>query len=105
HLIFISNLNEERPCEGSEALLELLARTYPLLIVPNSFKGVIPDSYMQWLTRLSSDYQAPVVQYLEEFSWIPRRKLRRAISSEPVPKRAEDFVLQVAAVVKEMKKR
>lgn len=103
--ILVPNLFEEKPMEGLEGLLEQLGRTYPLLIVPNRVKGVIPDSYMQWLTRLSSDYQAPVVQYLEEFSWIPRRKLRRAISSEPVPKRAEDFVLQVAAVVKEMKKR
>lgn len=103
--ILVPSLLEEKPMEGLEGMLAQLGSTYPLLIVPNKVKGVIPDNYMNWMSRLSNDYQAPVVQYVEEYSWIPRRTLRRAISSQPIPKRAEDFVAQVAAVVEEMKKR
>ncbi|NYI99287.1 chromosome partitioning protein [Streptomonospora nanhaiensis] len=91
----------EKPMEALQGMLEQVP-DYPLLVVPYQISGVPPARYRRWLRRITTEAGVPVGPPVGEYSWIEGRTLRRAISSEPVPKRAEQFVGQVAAVAAEV---
>lgn len=94
---------QEKPMEALEGFVEDLP-DYPLMIVPNIVKGLPPDRYVKWMRRVSEQFKIPIVQHVDEYTWIGTRTLRKAISSEPIPRRAEEFVLQVGEIVREMER-
>lgn len=91
----------EKSMEALQGMLEQVP-DYPLLVVPNMVSGIPPGRYRRWLRTITREANVPVGSPVNEQSWIPERTLRRAISSEPVPKRAEEFVAQVSTVAAEV---
>ncbi|MGY4967447.1 ParA family protein [Streptomyces sp. 900105245] len=84
------------------ALEQLLqeASDYPLLLIPY----MVPRSPSQWaideLGRLSQRYDVPVGPMVGYYAWIPTRRLRVAICSEPVAKKQQPFVDEIREVAK-----
>ncbi|MGW1839639.1 ParA family protein [Streptomyces sp. NPDC002067] len=71
---------------------------YPLLIVPNKVKAP-PAWARRKLQRLAAEYDVPVGPIVRYESWLETRTLNTAITSEPVPKRADRYVDSIDKVV------
>jgi chromosome partitioning protein len=70
---------------------------YPLLIVPNMVRA--PKAVQRNRLRdLATEADVPVAPPVPWCHWIPDRQIRIAITSEPVPKRAEEYTAQIRAV-------
>ncbi|WP_420082731.1 ParA family protein (plasmid) [Streptomyces sp. JL4002] len=82
------------------ALEQLLseASDYPLLLIPY----MVPRTPSQWaineLARLSQEYEVPVGPMVGHYAWIPTRRRRVAICSEPVAKKQAEFVREIKQV-------
>lgn len=74
------------------------ASDYPLLLIP-----YMVDSPSQWLIdeleQLADEFEVPVGPMVKRYKWIPVRRKRVAISSEPVFKKEAEFVGEIKAVV------
>ncbi|MFD0409959.1 ParA family protein [Kitasatospora sp. NPDC127116] len=71
---------------------------YPLLIIPYMVQAP-PQWARRRLRDITRRYDVPVGPPVGYESWIPTRTLNMAISSEPVPMRARQFVSQMDRVV------
>lgn len=87
----------EKEMEALEGMLDQVP-DYPLLVVPNQIKGVPKDRYIKWLRRITAQAEVPVGPIVHEYTWLPDRTLRRAVSSQPVPARAEPLVSELTRV-------
>jgi chromosome partitioning protein len=96
--ILVPALFEEKPMEALEGMLEQVP-DYPLLVIPNEISGVPKSRYIQWLRRITEQAGVTVGPLVHEYSWLESRTLRRAVSSQPVAKRAEPFVEEISRVV------
>ncbi|WP_432021318.1 ParA family protein [Streptomyces sp. 1222.5] len=76
------------------------ASDYPLLLIPY----MVPRTPSQWaiddLQRLSERYDVPVGPMVGYYPWIPIRRLRVAICSEPVAKKQRQFCTEIQQVAK-----
>jgi chromosome partitioning protein len=79
-----------------EGMLEELS-DYPLLIIPYMVRTP-PQWAINRLKDLSKRFGVPVGPMVDYYHWIPNRRVRTAISSEPVSKRALPFVAQIDKV-------
>ncbi|MGX1976843.1 hypothetical protein [Streptomyces kronopolitis] len=80
-----------------EGMLDELV-DYPLLIVPNKVKAP-PAWARKKLKDLAREHDVPVGPLVRFETWLENRSLNCAITSEPVPKRAERYVASIDKVV------
>ena len=78
-------------------LIEL--RDYPLMLAPNKVPGSPPRAELERLTALATRYGVPVAPPVNEYRWLPRRRIRVAVTStDPQPARTAAFTEQLRAV-------
>lgn len=70
---------------------------YPLLVVPNIVRAPSKPQRDR-LRTLVEEAKVPVAPPVPYAFWIPYRRVRTAITSEPIAKRAEEFTAQIRAV-------
>jgi chromosome partitioning protein len=74
---------------------------YPLIIAPNKVPAVPPAAELAKLERMVTKAGVRVAPPVSNYPWLPRRKIRVAITSyEPVPARIAQFDQEMRAVAR-----
>jgi chromosome partitioning protein len=99
NVVVVPIVLETRPLEALEGMADEL-RAFPLLIVPNMVDAA-PRKLVDWLQRISEDYNIPVGPSIGKYGWLSRRTLRMAVAARtPVPAKNRQFVNEITAVAR-----
>lgn len=97
HRVIIPAPFGEKEHEALQGMVEQLA-DYPLMVIPSRVPPVPPAADVARLRRITEASQVPVGPPVSQYVWLPRRRLRMAVSAPPVAKRAAPFVDEVEKV-------